>query len=404
MAYIPPHKRHAKGSPSPKPTPAPETLIPAFRKNLNFKSFGEHKRKEKYLGEILYAHGAVRKWFPVGLTDDSQFSSLVKMEPVSVERKSGDKPLSLVLMQGCSEETNELMDEPWILVAKSVMKDLLLSFQHVKCEMEESNMEELKPTLVARFGRILFYGISANSQESLESNPLDETTLRQMKKSFYTNIPLSYMEYIGSLAVEKLGLEYVEEKELYYVKLSDNLRSDSTVFCKCTVAKNREKIQLYKIEVNPVRNMVADMSCLGKSLDLRLMLRTKKIMTGLSDEEINGIKKLIGSAILDAEVKGGLRWPFGEDSSGSQYAVIGVWHTTAKSYGNSSIRFKIRHADRFDFRSSTGEVVAQEASLKMPGIVSQLRKQTIDENLVLKMLEDNLRLIWDHCLSDGSSS
>lgn len=51
------------------------------------------------------------------------------------------------------------MDEPWHLVAKSVMKDLLLSFQHVKCEMEQSNMEELKPTLVARFGRILFYGL-----------------------------------------------------------------------------------------------------------------------------------------------------------------------------------------------------------------------------------------------------
>ncbi|KAH0693387.1 hypothetical protein KY285_020484 [Solanum tuberosum] len=218
---------------------------------------------------------------------------------------------------GCSEGTNELMDEPWLLVAKSVMKDLLLSFQHVKCEMKGSNMEELKPTLVACFGKILFHGISANSQESLKRN----------------------------LAVEKLGLEYVEEKELYYVKLSDNLRSDSTAACKCTVIKDRGKIQIHKSEVNQVRNMVADMSCLGKSLDLRLMLHTKKIITALSDEEINGINNLIGSAILDSEVKGGLRWPFGEDSLGSQYAVIDVWHTTAKSYGNSSIRFKLRHPD-----------------------------------------------------------
>ncbi|KAM3290090.1 putative protein isoform X1 [Capsicum chacoense] len=184
------------------------------------------------------------------------------------------------------------------------------------------------------------------------------------------------MEYVGNLAIEKLGLEYVEEKELYYVK----------------------------IEVNQVRNMVADVSCLGKSLDLRLIVFLVRLLSAFfQDEEINEIKNLIGSAILDSEVKGGLRWPFGEDSSGSQYAVIGVWHTTAKSYGNSPIRFKLRHADRFDFRSSTGEV-AQEASLKMPGIVSQLWKQTTDENLVLKMLEDNLRLIWDHCLSDDSSS
>lgn len=181
------------------------------------------------------------------------------------------------------------------------------------------------------------------------------------------------------------------------------MRADSTVTCKCTVVKDQEKIQLHKIELNQVRNMVADMSCPGKSLDLRLMLNTKKIMTGLSDEEINEIKSLIGSAVLDSEVKGGLRWPFGEDSSGSRYAVTGVWHTTAKSYGNSSIRLKLRHADRYDFRSSTGEV-AQEVNLKMSGILSQLQEETIDENLVLKMLEDNLKLIWDHCLDDGSSS
>ncbi|XP_060185072.1 uncharacterized protein LOC132614604 isoform X2 [Lycium barbarum] len=378
MSYIPPHKRHTKGSPSPKPTPAPESLIPSFRKNLNFR---EQKGKEKYLGGILYARDAVRKWFPVGLTHHSQLTSLVKLEPVSVERKSGETPLSLVLLQGCSEGTNELMDEPWLFVAKSVMEDLLLSFQHVKCEMEESNMEELKPTLVARFGRILFYGNSANSQESLKSNPLGETTLRQMKKSFYTNVPLSYMEYIRNVAVEKLDLNYVEEKELYYVELSDNLRSDSTVSCKCVVAKDQKKIQVYKIEVNHVRNMVADMSCLGKSLDLRLMLQTKKIMTALSDEEINGLRNLIGSAVLDSEVKGGLRWPFGEDSSGNRYAVISVWHTTAKSYGNSSIRFKLRHADRFDFRSSIGEV-SQEASLKMPGIVSELRRKCRSKRLM----------------------
>ncbi|XP_006340491.1 uncharacterized protein [Solanum tuberosum] len=397
MSYIPPHKRHTKGSPSLEPTPAPESLIPAFRKNLNF------KRKEKFLFETRYADGAVRKWFPVGLTDDSHFSSLVKLQPLSIDQKSDANPLRLVLMQGCSGGTNELMDEPWRLGANSMMEDLLLSFQHVKCEMEKSNMEELKLNLVARFGRILFHGISAKSQESLKSNLLSETTLRQMKKTFYTNVPLSYMEYIRNLAVEKLALECVEEKELYYVKLSDNMHADSIVTCKCTVVKDQEKIQLHKIELNQIRNMVADMSCFGKSLDLRLMLHTKKIMMGSSDDEINEIKNLIGSAVLDSEVKGGLRWPFGEDSSGSQYAVTGIWHTTVKSYGNLSIRFKLRRADRFDFRSSTGEV-AQEANLKMPGILSQLQEQTIDEKLVLKMLEDNLKLIWDHCLSDGSSS
>ncbi|KAK4721735.1 hypothetical protein R3W88_011968 [Solanum pinnatisectum] len=115
----------------------------------------QKNRKEKYLGGILYAHAVVRKWFSVGLTDDSQCEA----PTCFYGPKSGENPIFLVLMQGCSEGTNELMDEPWLLVAKSVMKDLLLSFQHVKCEMKGSNMEELMPTLVACFGKILFHGL-----------------------------------------------------------------------------------------------------------------------------------------------------------------------------------------------------------------------------------------------------
>uniref|UniRef100_M1BVV6 DUF7903 domain-containing protein n=1 Tax=Solanum tuberosum TaxID=4113 RepID=M1BVV6_SOLTU len=55
------------------------------------------------------------------------------------------------------------------------------------------------------------------------------------------------MDYVENRVVENLGLEYVQGKELYYVKLSDNLRTESTVSCKCTVAKDHNKIQLYKL-------------------------------------------------------------------------------------------------------------------------------------------------------------
>ncbi|KAH0679494.1 hypothetical protein KY284_020579 [Solanum tuberosum] len=307
-------------------------LDSCLQNNLNFKSFGE--RKEKYLGGILYAHGVVRKWFPVGLTDDSQCDA----PTCFYGPKSGENPISLVLMQGCSEGTNELMDEPWLLVAKSVMKDLLLSFRHVKCEMKGSNMEELKPTVVACFGKILFHGTLLSLL-----NPMHVSTCN----------PPQILCDVGFLQIVKNPSKEILQLRTWLrigggegiILRQDNLRSDSTAACKCTVIKDQGKIQLHKSEVNQVRNMVADMSSLGKSLDLRLMLHTKKIITALSDEEINGINNLIGSAILDSEVKGGLRWPFGEDSLGSQYTVIDVWHATAKSYGNSSIRFKLRHPD-----------------------------------------------------------
>ncbi|XP_049391460.1 uncharacterized protein LOC125855811 [Solanum stenotomum] len=298
---------------------------------------------------IGYTDRTILKWFSVGLADELRFSFLVSFQPLSpesFETKSGMQPLSLVSThQGCSEGIkNELIQTPWLLIAAKVKKDLLLSFQHMKRKMEEAVMAQM--SVVARFGKILLWGSSSIGKDSLKLNSLTETTLRKMKGSFHTDVPPSYMDYVENRVVENLGQEYVQGKELYYVKLSDKLRTESIVSCKCTVAKDHNKIQPYKIELNRVRHMVADMSILGKSSDLRLFVYTKKI------------KKVLSVSYLLCS--------------------------------NTEI-------------SSTGEV-AQEANLKMSGILSQLQEQTIDENLVLKMIEDNLKLIWDHCLHDGSSS
>lgn len=84
------------------------------------------------------------------------------------------------------------------------------------------------------------------------------------------------------------------------------------------------------------------------------------------------IQDLIQSAVLDPNVKGGLRWQFGKPASGGRFAVIAVWHTKTKSYTTSSLRLKVRYADRFNFRTSTGES-ASEVFLKLKGIVSEIQ-------------------------------
>jgi len=90
------------------------------------------------------------------------------------------------------------------------------------------------------------------------------------------------------------------------------------------------------------------------------------------DEEMESIRNLINSAVLDPDVKGGLRWPLGYASSGNRFSVVGVWHTIAKAYKSPSRRLKVRHADRFDFRTSTGEA-SRDVSLKVKNIVSLLQ-------------------------------
>ena len=86
---------------------------------------------------------------------------------------------------------------------------------------------------------------------------------------------------------------------------------------------------------------------------------------------MQSIGNLIDSAVLDPDMKGGLRWPLGKASTGNRYSVVGVWHTTATAYQSSSIRLKVRYADRFDFRTGYGET-SKEVVLKLKGMVSGL--------------------------------
>ncbi|KAL6497687.1 hypothetical protein OROHE_027012 [Orobanche hederae] len=394
-AYIPPHKRQLKDGASTtplSPAPPPELVVTRFRRNLNLTSKNCPKK-------ILYAENAIIKWFVVGLADDSRLSDLTRLEPVAVEsfeRESGKKPLVLVLKDGMGAPS-EFSKDPWDFVAVTVKQDLFSSFQQVKDEMRGFDFVEIKPTVVLRFGRILFHGNRSFTAESMIASSPPAGTLKRMRKSFYTNVPPPYVEYIINDIVPQFDFKF-EKKELYQVKLSDKMRPDSTISCKCTVAKDTNQLELFKIELNQVRNLVADMSCPDKNLDLRLMLCTKRILVALTDEELGNIKSLIDSARLDSEVKGGLTWPLGKQSSGDRYTVVGVWHTMSETFTNSSMRLKIRDADRFDFRTSTGEV-AKEARLKLPGIISVLGvEETINTDLAFEMLKETLKLIWKHFL------
>ncbi|OMO87835.1 hypothetical protein COLO4_20548 [Corchorus olitorius] len=366
MAYIPPHKRQSKDSES--PTLTPESLVPQFRRNVHLRS---PKPNADRSGKIVYASYAISKWFAVGLDDGNEDCSAARLVPVSVEsveRRSGEKPV--ILVKNLDKENNEVKGSPCPSIVENILPDLLSSFEIARSETASQNLVEVKPTLVARFGKILFHGSPSVKLESIRKDCVTETTLRNLKRSFYTSLPASYVGNIIAEVVPKIGVDFEEVKHIYHVKLSDSTQPDSTISCKCSV-KDDEKLQLYKVELNQVRDMVVDISCPNMDLDLRLMLCHKKILTSLNDDEIQSIKNLVDSAVLDPDVKGGLRWPLGKASTGERFSVVGVWHTTATSYQSSSMRLKVRHADRFDFRTSYGES-SKEVVLKLKGIVSGL--------------------------------
>ncbi|KAG1370097.1 CTP synthase [Cocos nucifera] len=344
MAYIPPHRRHSKDAE--KPSPVPESLIPSFKRGLHLGSKpGGQDRRERansshHRGfKIIYAPHSISRWWLAGEGDLNPAS--LHLEPVScevIERKIGGKPL--VLTVGADPPAGSADERPWVSIAERIEPDLLACAQSARNEIA-SESEEIKLAFVARFGKIMFHGDPSVCLNSIRNTAVAKLDARnQVHKSFYTNVPSEYMEEIQRFVVPMIGFEFEAAKEHYHVKVFDKCRPDSTISCKCTTKKGGE-LEIYK------------------------------------DEESDGLGKLITSAIIDPDVKGGLRWPLGKEFVDERFNIVGVWHTKYKAYKYQTLKLKLRHADRFDYRTSVGEV-ADEVSLKLLGLSKRLRVSSFD--------------------------
>ncbi|XP_048424370.1 uncharacterized protein LOC103941622 isoform X1 [Pyrus x bretschneideri] len=397
MAYVPPHRRHSKEPEMPLLTP--ELLAPQFKKNLNVKPYYKSKVDEN----IVYAHHSTHGWCAIPLDDENQFPSSVNLEPVTLESAElnvGENHLALI-NTGLDNEGGEvkwnLPRSPWESITENVLEDLLLAFKHARSEMKSAKPKEAYPTLIARVGKVLFRRSPSVNMESIRKNLCAEIP-RQWRQLFYTNTPVSYKEKIVNEVVPKIGVDFEEEEDIYDVQLSDSTSPDSTLFCRCLVMKEHGKLQLCEIKSKPVRNMVKDISCTTKNLDLRLILCTKKLVTDLTNDEMQSITDLINSAILDPDLKGGLRWPPGKESSGDKYRVVRFTHVIVNTYRNTSLRLKVKHYDRFDLRTLTGEA-SWGISLMLENVVSKLQEENVEASTISEILKEDMQLIWDNFLS-----
>ena len=69
----------------------------------------------------------------------------------------------------------------------------------------------------------LKFSSSSLKEESMTEDLACEDKLRQLKRSFNTNIPKSYMKYIVEEGAQKIGVEFEGDKDVYHVKVFPGL-------------------------------------------------------------------------------------------------------------------------------------------------------------------------------------
>ncbi|KAI3973370.1 hypothetical protein MKW92_047702 [Papaver armeniacum] len=391
--YVPPHKRHLKDGAKALEGSSLNThsLAHKFQQKLNLPgSFSSElypsERKDRvasFGGRYAYAKSCVSRLCIVDSTEkeDHQYSGSITLEHISLEsilyKKHGRTPYVLVSSHkktGTNElNKNSYVENPLISVAEQILPNLL-AFQNKSVEGSSKEFEEGKICFVARFGKVLFHGIPSLTVDTLLDKSRYEASLGRIFRSFNTNVPRSFTESVLNVVVPGIGVDFDGEKEYYYVRVADKSCAD-VLSCKCTAA-GVGGIELQKIETNNVRHVIVDAACVEEDLDLRLMLYTRKIVT---------------------EVRVGLRFPLGNESSQGRYFVVGIGHTKTRAFKSSSIRIKLNEVDRYDFITSTPEVT-NHVVLKMTGISEKLKDNNLESDQLAKMLEDNMKLIWSYFL------
>ncbi|CAN8241695.1 unnamed protein product [Cochlearia groenlandica] len=399
MSYIPPHKRHSKDPV--RPTPVPESLITNLKKRIgHFKSTISPKDNI-----CTYSRYAISKWLLVGSyeTEDLVPPPSLKLVPVSSdssESRYGKNSLVLInndvekenmMTNKSEEEEEERSGTRWILVADKLEEDLVFAYEQGMKKMEDHNHQVHIPNLrlVARFGKLIFF----KNQAGLAA----ESSLRNVNKTFSTNVPASYIQNVTTNVVQSHDFSKDEEKERYFVKISHYTSPHVNILCKCTV-KEDGRLSFYKVELNLIRHLVVDVSCVDKNLDMRLMLSTKRKMMGLTEKEISNIKELLHSATVNPKEKGGLRWPLGSTSTREGYRVFETCHVRSTVYKSQTIRLRVRETDRYNERVGAGET-KREVALMLKDINTKMQKQNTNRACVSDMLRDALGTLWNflHC-------
>lgn len=399
MAYIPPHKRRSATGNNPTPDPPPASLSLRFNQSLALDG-PSHPRGRKpsshrrsVISDMVYADQSSFLWCIAGGCPHPDDFRLEPYPCDLVVRREGDRPLVLTIAGDPPSVESEVEPPPWEAIVTRIERDLLSSLISARSELAP----RIKLTFVARIGKVSFVGEPSSCLELVRRAAYSESDIRgKLREFFNTSLQNERIQEFEQLEMAKLGFDFDSQKEYYIVKLFNKTLADSAITCKCKVAEGGG-LEIYKIQQNRLRHLVVDVSCVSKDLDLRLMLYSKEVSKTLDDVGKDDIKRLVSDAVIDPNVKGGLRWSYGMDSVDGSCSIIDIGHVKYKNFKGQNMKINLKYADRINHKTSIGEV-SNEVVFKLTGVSQQLRHENFEPSSVLTAVQDAVKLIWNNFL------
>ncbi|GLJ50935.1 hypothetical protein SUGI_1084710 [Cryptomeria japonica] len=392
MSYVPPSRRaHSSSKPETPP-------LPAQRQN--------YKSKYPKLGvDIKYAKSSIHKWFAADENANPPDNLQLEFKPFAGESFAhlrdeklytisvNPHPVDDVEIDMRSLTINET--HPWRYTWEKIKGDLREAFDNV-----ENYVKMSKPSISARFGKILFHGggfawNGCLSSDILEKKLNGERGLQNpLRKTFDTHIPKDIFEALKERSIAGLASSTLKEKVVYVIQVEDDLNPGVVLRLTCRKKITDDKqLELKKIEQIPVRHFVADISCLDKLMDVRLMVTTEQYLTDLSEKDKESIEGIVESACIEESAKGGLHWPLG-GSVRNRYKVKGAMILNVTTIVGKTWNMKFQHANRGEFIASSGRVT-NEVNLKIKSITKYLRDQRQwEEDNIMNMMEEVFKWTW----------
>lgn len=437
MAYVPPHLRVSQDN-KPKPTPVspPSSsrnpqLRAKSRKGLLpdvniHKSCDFINRFTIVLDEHLNGQDVEFARFDGETFAHLQHSVLytlkaARTDTADLDAHSGRQGISPGNDQIIGKLSLQDTRKPVKFIIGALQTDLREVLERFKSFAQADTRDRIIPLMSLRFGRLLFqtsrgsfdWGgsyIPANVEKHLQRGG-------DLSKTFDNGLSGTEFTFLHELAHRNVLQSW--SKERFAIEVVDKMRPDSHLWCVCFLSKLNEQssnpaeihhlsetkgpaehfLEMKKVKVSPVRHMIGDVACIGKSRDIRLIFVIKEYLCGLTEAELHDLKSSFSKAYIDDNVKGGIRWPLGSMCSTSgRFKVVGSLHEIQTTVIGGGLRWRLQKCNRVEFKASSGRI-SYEVSVK-PTIFNEFNKghkEWSTEELMLS-IEELLQQIWIDCI------